>query len=83
MINIFSRSDVEDYERRREQLERMFTDDARIFQIYPGNELGMEMYNREEFINKLTMPLKSLKNIDVLETQYRDGKIYALRFTQQ
>jgi hypothetical protein len=83
MISIFSKSDVENYERRRAQLEEMFTDDARIFQLYPGHEIGMEMYNKEEFINKLTMPLKSLKNIAVLETEYRNGRIYSLRFIQK
>jgi hypothetical protein len=61
----------------------MFTDDARIFQVYPSDKSGMEMYNKDEFIDKLTMPLNSLKNIEVIETIYKDGKISALRFIQK
>ncbi len=83
MISIFSRSKLDDWEKRRSQLQEMFTDDARIFQVYPSDKSGMEMYNKDEFIDKLTMPLNSLKNIEVIETIYKDGKISALRFIQK
>jgi len=83
MISIFSRSKVEDWNLRRQQLQGMFTDDARIFQVYPSDKRGMEMYNKEEFIGKLTMPITSLKNIEVIETLYNNGKISALRFIQK
>lgn len=83
MISIFSRSKVDDWTRRRDQLQAMFTDDARIFQVYPGDKRGMEMLNKDEFIDKLTMPIASLKNIEVIETIYNNGKIAALRFIQK
>jgi hypothetical protein len=83
MISLFSNSSVEDWERRKNQLRDMFTDDARIFQVYPGNDRGMEMYNKDEFIDKLTTPIASLKNIEVIQTIYKDGKISALRFIQK
>src|ERR1051325_3104646 len=75
MIHIFSGSKVEDYEKRRNQLDKMFTDDAQIFQVYPGDERGMEMYNKEEFINKLTMPISSLKDIEVIQAIYSGKRI--------
>jgi hypothetical protein len=81
MISIFSNSKVGDWEKRRMQLEKMFSDEAEIFQVYPGDLRGMEMYNKEDFINRMTMPIQSLKNIEVLETKYRGGKITMLRFT--
>ncbi|HSY76099.1 MAG TPA: hypothetical protein VK890_04540, partial [Bacteroidia bacterium] len=83
MINIFSRSKIDDWNKRREQLQTMFTDDARIFQVYPGDRRGMEMLNKDEFIDKLTMPIASLKNVEVIETVYQGGKISALRFIQK
>lgn len=83
MINIFSRSKVGDWEKRREQLQTMFTDDARIFQVEPGDERGMEIYNKKEFIDKLTMPIASLNNIEVVQTVYKNGRIAALRFIQK
>jgi|SRR6185312_11377937 len=83
MISIFSRSNIDDWEKRRKQLDEMFTDDARIFQVYPSDKRGMEMYNKDEFIDKLTMPLNSLKNIEVIESIYKNGRISALRFIQK
>jgi hypothetical protein len=83
MIRIFSGSNVDDYEKRRTQLDKMFASDAEIVQVYPGDERGMEMFNKEEFINKLTMPISSLKNIEVIETVYESGRISQLRFIQK
>ena len=83
MIRIFSNPVDQDREKNRKHLENMLTDDAEIYQVYPGDERGMEMYNKEEFISKLTMPILSLKNIEVISTIYRDKKISALRFIQR
>jgi len=83
MIHIFSNARLEDWEKRRTQLDKMIADDAQIFQVYKNTNLGMEMYNKEDFINKLTMPIKSLGAIEVLETVYNtDGQIREMRFTQ-
>jgi hypothetical protein len=82
MIHIFSTSKIEDWEKRKKQLEEMISDDAHIFQVDKKNN-GMEMYNKEDFINKMIIPLNSLKNIKIIETNYRDGKIGNLRFIQE
>ncbi|MBC7865234.1 MAG: hypothetical protein IAF38_19825 [Bacteroidia bacterium] len=83
MISIFSNSNLDDWEKRKEQLNKMFADEAEIFQLDPEDQRGMEIYNKAEFINKMTMPSKSLKDIVVLETAYRNKKIISLRFTQK
>ena len=83
MIDIFSRSKLEDWERRRRQLDDMFAEEARIFQVNPGTQRGMELYNKQEFIDKLTVPVNSLRNIRVLNTEYRNGQIVGLRFVQE
>jgi hypothetical protein len=83
MISIFSHSDVQDWEKRKKELEAMFTDDAMIFQVDPVNKRAMEIFNKEEFIGKLTVPLSSLKNIEVTETWYKGKQISALRFIQK
>ena len=82
MISYFASSDVGDWEKRRKQLDDMIDDDAIIFQISASN-IGMEMYNKSEFIDKLTMPLQSLGNIDIVETIYKNGRIINLRFIQR
>ena len=83
MIHIFSSSSLEDWEARREQLNNMIAADARIYQIFEKGNIGMEMYNKEEFINKLTVPLKSLRNIEIVETAYKGEQISVLRFMQK
>jgi hypothetical protein len=82
MIHFFSNAQVEDWQKRREQLDRMFDEEAHIYQVFEADAVGMEMYNKQEFIDKLTMPIRSLQNIEVLETIYEKGKIKALRFRQ-
>jgi hypothetical protein len=81
MIHYFSTASVNDWKQRRMKLEDMITGDAKIFQVYLDGT-GMELYNKQEFINKLTMPLKSLKNIEIIETHYTNNRISLLRFMQ-
>lgn len=82
MIHYFSKAKKLDWEKRRRQLDRMFTENARIFQVYENENIGMELYNKQEFINKLTMPVQSLKNIEVIETIYTGSRISMLKFRQ-
>jgi hypothetical protein len=81
MIHCFSTSGINDWKQRRTQLDDMIAMNAKIFQVYSDGS-GMELYNKEEFINKLTMPLNSLKNIDIIETRYSGNQIALLRFIQ-
>jgi hypothetical protein len=81
MIHYFSQTDVNAWQRRREQLSKMISDDAMIYQMPDMDGFpGMELYNKQEFIDKLTMPASSLKNIDVVDCRYSKGQIAILRF---
>lgn len=82
MIHYFSVTNVKSWERRRAQLDRMIADSAYIYQVLNEGLVGMEIYNKEEFIDKLTMPVNSLKNIEIMETIYTGKKISLLRFKQ-
>jgi hypothetical protein len=81
MIHYFSNSNVKDWLKRREDLNYIFADNAKIFQVYEGT-VGMEIYNKWEFINKLTLPVSGLKDIEILDTEYAGEKIKHLRFKQ-
>ncbi|MEI6140380.1 MAG: hypothetical protein WCP85_14015 [Mariniphaga sp.] len=81
MIQYFSMMKVDDWEKRRNKLNDMIDDGAMICQVLIDKEAsGVALYNKQEFIDKLTFPSGSLKNIDVLKTQLKDGKIMVLRF---
>lgn len=82
MIHMFSKSKVTNWRKRRKQLSNMLTEDVRIYQVYDDGVTGMELYNKKEFIDKLTTPLKSLKNIEIIETIYTGDKISIMRFKQ-
>ncbi|MEI7661012.1 MAG: hypothetical protein WCK34_02380 [Bacteroidota bacterium] len=81
MIHFFSNMKVVDWEKRRSRLEKMIGDDAMICQVFGDKAAtGMELLNKEEFIDKMTVPSGSLKNIEILGTKFRDEKISVLKF---
>jgi hypothetical protein len=81
MIHYFSNTDVKAWQKRREQLDKMFSDGAIIYQVPDQkNGTGIELFNKWEFIDKLTMPASSLQRIEILDSRYENGQIMLLRF---
>jgi len=82
MIHYFSTMSVEDWKKRRSSLDEMIDDGAMIYQVHNNKKTaGMQLYDKWEFIDKLTMPSGNLKNIEILDTKLIDDKISILRFT--
>lgn len=82
LIHQLSVTKSEGWERRRNQLNQMISENAVIFLVTENNQ-GIEMYNKGEFIDRMTMPISALKNLRILQTQYKDGKISKMRITQE
>jgi hypothetical protein len=84
LIHLIAKHGTNETERnqKRKQLDRIIAHDAQIFQI-DEDGLGLELYNKEEFIDKLALPVSSLKNLEIIETQYQKDKIVLLRFLQK
>ena len=81
IIHYFSVMNVDDWKKRRSYLGKIIDDGAIIYQVLnDAHAPGMELYNKEEFIDKLTMPTGSLKHIEILDTKFKDDKIMVLRF---
>ena len=81
ILHYFSEMKVDDWEKRRKKLEEMFDDAAMISQVIgSGGTNGIALLNKQEFIDRMTMPTGSLKHLDVLETKIRENKIMVLRF---
>ncbi len=81
MIHYFSKTDNKSWQKRRDQLDKMFSDEAIIYQVPDQKEgTGMELYNKWEFIDKITMPVSSLRKIEILDSRYKKGQIVILRF---
>lgn len=83
MIQYFSTMNVKDWQKRRDQLNRMIADSALIYQVYAKDAVGVELFNKSEFINKLTLPSTGLKDIVILDTKYQRDKISLIRFRQK
>ncbi len=82
MLNFFSRSAADDLEKRRVQLMEAIHPEAKIFQSHPQFD-GIELLNREEFMERLILPINSLKNLEIQHIIYKDEKIYRLQFLQK
>jgi hypothetical protein len=82
MIHYISNAKVVDWEARRAQLDRIISDNAMIYQLFMDETLGMEVYNKWEFINKITMPSEGLKNLEIIEMTFSEEKISKLWFRQ-
>ena len=81
MIRYFSESDVGSWEKRRGQLADILSEDAIIYQFPDKNAAeGMALYTKWEFIDKITMPTSSLRQIEIVDCRYRNDKIILLRF---
>ncbi len=80
LIRYYSQNDAESWMNKRQQLDRMISEDAMIYQVPDQRELtGMEIYNKWEFIDKLTIPSSRLRGIEIINARYQDGKIVILR----
>jgi hypothetical protein len=81
ILRYFSEMNVQDWQKRRQKLDEMFEEDAMIYQVMNDKRgTGMELYSKCEFIDKMTMPSQSLKNIEILDTKYIGDRIAVLRF---
>ena len=83
MIHYFSTDNVSDWNKRREQLDKMIADTALIIEVFHQRTLGMEMYDKWEFIDKISVPSRNLRQIEILDTEYSQDQIILMRFTQQ
>jgi hypothetical protein len=80
MVRYFTGMNVTDWKKRREQLEQVIDDAAVIWQVFGNPQVGMAVYNKAEFIDLVTMPSGSLKNIEVLDSRVQGDRISLLRF---
>ena len=82
MIQMFANGQVENWGKHRQQLNDMIASDARIYQMHQRG-MGMEIYNKQEFIDKLTIPLQSLGRVKLVEIRHENDQIKVLRFIQE
>jgi len=79
MLHYYSNGNTKDWKKRKEQLQNLIENDAQIYQVFTQN-IGVELYSKDEFISKLTTPTSSLQKIKILDKSSKNGKIVKLKF---
>ena len=55
MLKAFMKSDIKDWQTRKEQLNKILADDLEVI-VMLKNDLGAEYFNKQEFSEKLIIP---------------------------
>lgn len=82
MLHLFANSKVKDWKKRRSQLADMMQDNLKAYEI-SGDGFTIDILNKKEFINKMTLPTRGLKQIAIVTTNYEGDKISLIKFTQE
>ncbi|MBF2799089.1 hypothetical protein INT81_09585 [Riemerella anatipestifer] len=65
---------------RRERLSRLISNDALIYQVFDNETYGVEILEKDGYITLMTTPTTSLKNLEIIGTQMKNGKIMMIKF---
>ncbi|MDO5978078.1 hypothetical protein [Flavivirga spongiicola] len=79
MLDYYTNGNIKDWKKRKQQLQQLIADHAQIYQMFPNN-IGIEIYSKDDFIRTLTIPTNSLKHIKILDKKYSHGKVVKLKF---
>ncbi len=79
MLDYYTNGNIKDWKKRKQQLQQLIADNAQIYQLFPNN-IGVEIYSKDDFIRTLTIPTQSLKHIKILDKKYNNGKVIKLKF---
>ena len=83
MLKGFMKSDIKDWETRKEQLQKILADDLEVL-VMLKNDLGIEYFNKQEFSEKLIVPSVALKRMKVIDIQSNEkNEIKFIRIIQE
>lgn len=79
MLYYYSNS-IQDIKKKRQSLNYLISDNALIYQVYANDKYGVETLDKTKYINMVTTPTTSLKNMEIIDTQKNNGKITLIKF---
>lgn len=71
---------IKDFKKKREQLNNLISDNAVITQVFDNEIYGVETLDKQKYISLVTLPTTSLENLNVIDTQMKNGKIVMIKF---
>lgn len=66
--------------KKRRELENRISNNAQILQIFDNDIYGIETLDKQKYINLVTTPTTSLKNLSFIEIRSDKGKIVSIKF---
>ena len=83
MLKAFMLSDIKDWQTRKEQLNKILSDDLEVI-VMLKNDLGAEYFNKTEFSLKLIIPTDNVRKMKIINIEKdTNQKIKFIRITQQ
>jgi hypothetical protein len=83
MLKAFMLSDIKDWQIRKEQLNKILSDELEVI-VMLKDDLGAEYFNKKEFAQKLIVPSASLKKLKIVEIKNDGNKqIQFIRIKQE
>lgn len=79
MLRHYSKSS-QSVKERIKMLDEMIANDALIYQVYDNEYFGVEVLNKKQYINLVSLPTSSLKNFTLIEADRKNGKIVKIKF---
>src|SRR5690554_639321 len=82
MLKAFMLSDIKDWETRKEQLQKILSDDLEVI-VMLKNDLGAEYFNKKEFTQMLVIPSDNLKKMKIVQIENDENnriKFIRIRF---
>lgn len=80
MLFYYSKS-IKDLKKKREQLDKLISDNAIIYQVFDNDTYGVETIDKQRYITLVTLPTTSLENLKVIEIDNDGfGKISMIKF---
>lgn len=79
MLRHYSKSS-QSVKERIKMLDEMISDEALIYQVYDNEYFGVEVLNKKQYINLVSLPTTSLKNFTLIEAERKNGKIVKIKF---
>lgn len=79
MLHYYSNANVKDWKIHKQRLNNMIADHAVIYQLF-GNDMGVELFSKDDFIRLITIPTNTLKRIEILDKTIEEEKIVKLKF---
>ncbi len=83
MLKAFLKSDIKDWQTRKEQLNKILADDLEVM-VMLKDDLGAEYFNKDEFSQKVIIPSVSLKRMKIVELEHnKEKQINFIRIIQE